>query len=331
MRFRRSSFLIFNALLLCILSFATARAQTPPAPTPAQTPEDQNPVRVPTRLVNLPITVLDKKKQPVAGLTRDDFVILEDKQPQTIRDFITDREKIPVYVGVLMDTSASTSGKLKFEREAAKDFMYTVVRARKDKAAFVTFDDDVKLLQDFTDKLDLLEKAVDKAQKPGTHTSLYDAIYQFCNEKMRGVNGRRALVLITDGDDTYSRAQLKDAIDIAQRTETIIFAISTKAGLLGTVPGVEAGQVLDSGDKELERLCEETGGRAFFTGDLLALEKSFRTVAEELRTQYLVTYVPTNTEYDGRDRKIEVRLVNNPKKYKVYAKSGYRAVADSIK
>jgi Ca-activated chloride channel family protein len=143
-----------------------------------------------------------------------------------------------------MDTSPSTAGKLKFSKEAAKNFIYTVTRPRlrKDKAAFMTFDHEINLRQDFTDKLDLLDKSVDKVTKVGSQTALYDAIWQFSDEKLRNAPGRRVIVLITDGDDTFSRAELKDAIDIAQRTETTIFAISTKAGFLGTVPGVDAGR-----------------------------------------------------------------------------------------
>jgi Ca-activated chloride channel family protein len=332
MRFGRISFWL-PVLLFVAGAASSAFAQNPrQTPTPAPTPEDEQTVRVRSRLVNLPVTVMDKKGQRIIdGLTRSDFLVYEDKQPQTIQDFITERGARPVYVAVLMDTSGSTAAKLQFEREAAKDFIYTVLSSRKDRAAFATFDDDVNLLQDFTDRLDLLEHAIDSVKKPGRKTVLYDAIYRFCNEKMRGLNGRRVIVVITDGVDTYSHADIADAIDIAQRTETILFAISTKAGFSGSVPGVEAGQVLNKDDRELVRLCEETGGRAFFTGDRLALERSFKAVSDELRAQYIITYIPTNTEYDGRERKIEVKLVNNPNKYKVRAKTGYRAVNDTIK
>ncbi|MBD0325041.1 MAG: VWA domain-containing protein [Pyrinomonadaceae bacterium] len=301
--------------------------QTSPTPV-IQDPGDRAVVTI--REVRLPISVLDKKGQVVTGLTKNDFLVFEDKQPQEIRSFIDESNSLPVYVGVLMDTSPSTAGKLKFEQESAKDFIYTVTRLRKDRVAFVTFDHEVKLRQDFTDKLDLLDRAVDSVKKPGNQTSLYDAIWQFCDEKMRTAPGRRVIVVITDGDDTYSRADLKDAIDIAQRTETTIFAISTKAGFSGTVPGVEAGQVADSGDKDLMKLCEETGGRAFFTGDKLALERSFTRISKELRSQYIVTYKPTNERYDGTFRRIDVRLANDRGGLKVRAKRGYAAIKDSV-
>ena len=259
--------------------------------------------------MRLPITVTDKKGQFVAGLTKNDFVILEDKVPQTIETFSDDLAlNMPLFVAVLMDTSPSTAGKLKFQQESAMNFIQTVVKARKDRVLFGTFDDEITLLQDFTDKLDLLDKAVYSVKKMGKQTALFDAIWQFCDEKMRSVPGRRVLLLVTDGEDTYSRANIRDAIDIAQRTETTIFAISTKAGFLSTVPGVEAGQVADKKDRDLQTLAEETGGAAFFTGDMLSLERAFTRISKELRAQYLVTYDPTNKTYDGSFRKIDVKL-----------------------
>jgi Ca-activated chloride channel family protein len=267
----------------------------------------------------------------VPGLTKNDFVILEDKTPQTIETFSDDlSQTTPLYVAVLMDTSPSTAGKLKFQQESAMNFIQTVIKPRKDRVLFGTFDDQINLLQDFTDKLDLLDKAVYSVKKMGTQTALFDAIWQFCDEKMRSVPGRRVLLLVTDGEDTYSRASIRDAIDIAQRTETTIFAISTKAGFLGTVPGVEAGQVADKKDKDLLTLAEETGGTAFFTGDMLSLERSFSRISKELRAQYLVTYNPTNKSYDGTFRKIDVKLADGHGDLKVRTKRGYKAIADSV-
>ena len=274
---------------------------------------------------------MDKKGNFVPGLTRNDFVILEDKVPQTIETFSDDlAPALPLYVAVLMDTSPSTAGKLKFQQESAMNFIATVVKARKDRVLFGTFDDEVTLLQDFTERLDLLDKAVYSVKKMGKQTALFDAIWQFCDEKMRSVPGRRVLLLVTDGEDTYSRANIRDAIDIAQRTETTIFAISTKAGFLSTVPGVEAGQVADKKDRDLQTLAEETGGSAFFTGDMIALEKSFNRISKELRAQYLVTYDPTNKKYDGAFRKIDVKLAEGRGDLRVKTKKGYKAIADSV-
>lgn len=319
----------------CIIVAASLSvfAQKPkPSPSPSPPVEDpQGTVTVTIRRVRLPITVTDKKGQFVSGLTKEDFVILEDKIPQAIETFSDDLAlTTPLYIAVLMDTSPSTAGKLKFQQESAMNFIHTVVKLRKDRVLFGTFDDQVTMLQDFTDRIDLLDKAVYGVKKMGKQTALYDAIWQFCDEKMRSVPGRRVLLLVTDGEDTYSRANIRDAIDIAQRTETTIFAISTKAGFIATVPGVEAGQVADKKDRELLTLAEETGGAAFFTGDMLSLERSFTRISKELRAQYLVTYNPTNKNYDGTFRKIDVKLSDRHDDLKVRTKRGYKAIADSV-
>ncbi len=316
-------FLIFT-LLLSVFSIAVFA-------------QDDDPVSV--FEVRLPITVEKKKTKKkeeklVQGLTKNDFVVYEDGVLQDLTFFTDEKTNPPIYVGVLMDTSVSTKGKLGFSKEAAGNFLHTVIKLRKDYAAFMTFDQNVKLHQDFTDKLDLLTDAVDKIKNTGSQTALYDAVWQFSDEKLRNAPGRRVIVVITDGEDTFSRAELEDVIDIAQRTETTIFAISTKEGFLGVVPGVEAGTIKDRGDKNLERLCEETGGKAFFTGDILALERSFTEISKEIHSQYIVTYQPENQEYDGgkRKRAIEVRFKDKEleKKYKIRTKKEYRAIKDSL-
>ena len=324
-------------MLLSILLAGSAAnfAQQPKPQKPAQprvTDQGQEkPEVINVRRVRLPITVTDKKGQLVTGLSQSDFQVLEDKVPQQIDSFTSEENNnLPLYVGVLMDTSPSTAGKLKFEQESAMNFIQTVVRPRRDRVLFATFDDQITLRQDFTDRLELLDRAVFAVKASGKQTALYDAIWQFCDEKMRSAQGRRSLVIITDGDDTYSRADINDAIDIAQRTETTIFAISTKAGLSSAVPGVEAGTVKDRGDKGLERMCEETGGASFFTGDMLALERSFTKIARELRSQYLITYKSTNNLYDGSYRRVEVKLSSGHNNMKPRTKHGYKAVSDSV-
>jgi len=321
---------ILYAFTLTATCFVVGAAAQKPAPTP--TPEESG-GQVKTFEVRLPVTVTEKKKQLVPGLTKDDFAVFEDGVQQDVTFFTSDKQNPPVYVGMLMDTSPSTAGKLGFSKEAAANFLYSVVQVRKDRAAFMTFDNEINLRQDFTDKLDLLQKAIDNVKKTGSQTALYDAVWEFTDEKLRSAPGRRVIVIITDGDDTFSRAELKDAIDIAQRTETTVFGISTKAGFLGTVPGVEAGTVKDKGDKLLTQLCEETGGEAFFTGDMLALEKAFKRISDELQTQYILTYRPADQSYDGRVRKIEVKLVDRDKadKYKIRTKTSYRAIKDALK
>lgn len=322
----------FLFLAICFVFSANIFAQTPtPTPTPKSSGisgDDSSRIFE----VRLPITVL-RKKELVSGLTRKDFDVFEDGIKQETTFFSDEKTNPPVFVGVLMDTSPSTAGKMRFSKEASMNFLHTVIRLRKDKAAFLTFDNEINLLQDFTDKLDLLQKAVDKVKKVGSQTSLYDAVWDFCDEKLRNSPGRRVIVLVTDGEDTFSRADLNDAIDIAQRTETTIFAISTKAGFLGSVPGVEAGTVKDKGDSDLERLCNDTGGQAFFTGDMIALEKAFTKISQELRSQYILTYKPDNQNLDGKVRKIEVRFTDKDKAkgYEIRTKKSYRAVKDSLK
>jgi len=325
----------YHALILSMSLSTVIFAQQPKPQKPVQPattePGQEKPEVINVRRVRLPITVLDKRGQFVSGLAQTDFQILEDKVPQQIDSFTSEENNnLPLYVAVLMDTSPSTAGKLKFEQESAMNFIQTVVRPRKDRVLFATFDDRVTLRQDFTDRLELLDRAVFAIKKTGEKTALYDAIWQFCDEKMRSAQGRRALVVITDGEDTYSRADINDAIDIAQRTETTLFAISTKAGLSSAVPGVESGQVKDRGDKDLDRLCDETGGMAFFTGDMLSLERSFSKIAKELRSQYLITYRPTNDRYDGSYRRVDVKLSNGHENLKLRTKRGYKAVADSV-
>ncbi|QQS39913.1 MAG: VWA domain-containing protein [Acidobacteriota bacterium] len=330
---RKAVLFLFSAALA--LAFAAVAAAQETSPTP---PPDDDPVSV--FEVRLPITVEKKKVKKnedrlVTNLTRGDFLVYEDGVLQDIAFFTDQNTNPPVFVGVLMDTSPSTAGKMRFSKRAAKDFIYTVTRLRKDQAAFMTFDHRVNLVQDFTDRLDVLDKAVDNVKETGSQTALYDAVWQFADEKLRNVPGRRVIVIITDGEDTFSRAELEDAIDIAQRTETTIFGISTKEGFLGTVPGVEAGTVKDKGDKLLERLCEETGGKAFFTGDMLALERAFTRISKELRSQYIVTYQPENQEYDGRQRKrqIEVRFRDKSLEddYEIRTKKEYRAIKDTLR
>src|SRR5438128_6246462 len=237
----------FYALSATFLLSTAIAGQTPkPATSPTPDPGQEKPVVVTTRRVRLPITIKDKKGQFVTGLTQNDFAVFEDKVQQQIDSFTSEENNnLPLYVGVLMDTSPSTAGKLKFEQESAMNFIQTVVRPRRDRVLFATFDDQITLRQDFTDRLELLDRAVFAVKATGKQTALYDAIWQFCDQKMRSAQGRRALVVITDGEDTYSRADINDAIDIAQRTETTLFAISTKAALSSALPGADAGQVKD--------------------------------------------------------------------------------------
>src|SRR5581483_3195653 len=269
-------------------------------------PETQDPQQGPivTTNVRLPITAIDKDTNRfVTNLKQEDIEIYEDKVKQKIESFKI--SPLPLDIAVLMDTSNSVKPKLKFEKEAAISFIETVLKSRNDRALFISFDSEVELHQDFTNRLDLLSQAINKVKAQG-ETRLYDAVYRVCEEKMFASPGRRrAMVVITDGEDTASDRTLKEAIELAQRSETTVFIISTKAGGFF---GVQAGQVDSKEDKVLKRLAEDTGGRAFFTGNVLELERSFSAIATELRSQYIAVYEPSNENFDGKFRKIDVRL-----------------------
>jgi Ca-activated chloride channel family protein len=273
--------------------------------------------------VTLPVTVSDKNNRFIVDLKQTDFEIAEDKTPQAIISF-KPLSNLPIDVAMLMDTSNSVKPKLKFEKDAAYSFLETVLKYRQDRAMFATFDSQVELHQDLTNRLDLLTKAIDKAKAQGG-TRMYDAIYSICEEKMMSPNTighRRVMVVITDGEDTESERTLQDAIEIAQRSETTIYVISTKAG---GYFGVQMGTVDRREDKDLKRLAEDTGGRAFFTAEVIELEKSLTQITRELRNQYMIAYEPTNNNYDGKERKIEVKLPNH-KGLKVRTKTAYKAI-----
>jgi Ca-activated chloride channel homolog len=276
-----------------------------------------------TSNVSLPVTVTNKNNGFVVDLKETDFQIIEDKIPQTIIGFAP-LSNLPIDVAMLMDTSNSVKPKLKFERDAAYSFLETVLKYRQDRALLATFDSQVELHQDLTNRLDLLTKAIDKIKAQGG-TKMYDAIYSVCEEKMMSpstIGRRRVMVVITDGEDTESERLLQDAIDKAQQSETTIYVISTKAGGFF---GVQAGTVDRKEDKDLKRLAEETGGRAFFTAEVIELEKSLTQITRELRNQYIIAYQPTNENFDGKERRIEVRLPNH-KGLKVRTKTGYKAI-----
>jgi len=305
-----------------------AKKQQPQPPAKPQKPGDQEDKNVQEQIqtinVRLPVTVTDGKTgRFIVDLKQADFQVYEDKIPQDIIK-VTAESDLPLDVAVLMDTSNSVKPKLKFEKDAAVSFLQTMLTGRKDRALFATFDSQIELHQDLTNRLDLLTKAIDKVKAQG-ETKMYDAIYQVCEEKMLSpttIGRRRAMVIITDGEDTVSERELKDAVEIAQRSETIIYVISTKSGGFF---GVQAGTVDRKEDKEIKKLAEETGGRAFFTAEVIELERSFSAIARELRSQYTVAYQPTNDKYDSKYRQIEVRLPNH-KNLKVRTKTGYTAI-----
>jgi Ca-activated chloride channel homolog len=284
---------------------------------------DPGQIKTITVNVRLPVTVTDKNNRFVVDLKEADFEIAEDKTPQAIVSF-QPQSNLPLDMAVLMDTSTSVRPKLKFEKDAALTFLETMLKSSQDRALFATFDSQVELHQDFTNRMDLLTQAIDKVKAQGG-TRMYDAIHGVCEEKMMAptsLGRRHAMVVITDGEDTESERELKDAIDVAQRSETTVYVISTESG--GSF-GAQLGLVDRKEDKDLKRLAEETGGRAFFTADVAELGKIFDGIARELRSQYLIAYEPSNGAYDSKYRQVEVRLPKR-KDLKARTKKGYTAV-----
>jgi Ca-activated chloride channel homolog len=286
---------------------ALAFAQKPsdkPAPARPQTKSDDKPQVLTTLEVRLPVTV-KKDKKSVKDLTKNNFEVYEDGKRQEITDFIAP-SKLPLNIAVLMDTSNSVKLKLPFEKDAAEDFVATVTTfRRKDQVSFTTFDSEVALHQDFTDNQELLIKAIRKV-KAGGYTRIYDAIYRIIEEKLANLTGeaRRVIVVLSDGEDTASERSLKDAIEMAQRYDVTIFGISTK-----NFKGTGSGLVENADDKELRRLCEETGGQIFLPSEKLELFKSFTEVAQDLRQEYVIYYRPTNQTKTDKSRQIKVKLV----------------------
>jgi Ca-activated chloride channel family protein len=255
--------------------------------------------------VRLPIAVKEKNKF-VAGLTATNFKVYEDGKRQRVEKFIAPSQ-LPLNVAVLMDTSGSVILKLPFQKDAAEDFVATVTTyRRRDQVLFVTFDSVVELHQDFTDAQEPLIRAIRKA-KAGGYTRLYDAVYRVIEEKMSNLQGsdaRRIIVILSDGEDTASERSLREAIEIAQRYDVTIFGISTK-----NFTGITAGTVESSDDKELRRLCEETGGQLFLPSQKLELFRAFSQVAQDLRQEYVIFYTPQNQEKLSKRRSIKVKLI----------------------
>ena len=267
--------------------------------------------------VRLPIAA-KKEKKFLPGLTANNFEVYEDGKLQKIEKFVAPSE-LPLYIALLIDTSNSVKLKLPFEKDAGEAFVATVTTYRKkDKILLASFDSDVELHQDFTDNQELLIRALRKL-KAGGYTKLYDGGYRVIEEKMASIQGsdaRRILVILSDGEDTASEHTLRDAIEIAQRYDVTIFGISTK-----NFKGVESGMVENADDKELRRLCEETGGQVFLPSQQVEMHRSFTQVAQDLRQEYVLFYTPTNQAKTAKKREIKVKLVGADGR--LYHKQGY--------
>ncbi|MGD0012446.1 MAG: VWA domain-containing protein [Terriglobia bacterium] len=283
----------------------------------SQSSDDQNRIKVRVELVNVLTTVTDKKNRLVTDLTKDDFRIFEDGKPQAIRFFSRETD-LPLRIGILVDASNSIRPRLRFEQEAAIDFLNIAVRPGKDLAFVVAFDVAPQLVQDYTDDIEKLSDAI-QGLKAGGVTSLFDAVFSSCKEKMLFFPPpepylRRVMIIISDGQDNQSVHTGEEALAMAQRAEVTIFTISTNR------TGAEG-----RGDKVLHGLAEATGGHAFFPFEAGDLAADFQEIARELRNQYSLAYVSTNAAHDGTFRSITIQPVD--KNLRVRAKNGYWALS----
>lgn len=268
--------------------------------------------------VNVVFTVTDKHGKRITDLKQNDFRVVDDnKPPEIIRSFSAETN-LPLQVGLLIDASNSVRDRFKFEQESAIEFLNQTIRLRSDRAFVVGFDATPEVTQDFTDNTELLAHGV-RELRPGGGTALYDAIYFACRDKLikapKNTTVRRAIILLSDGDDNLSHVTMGEAIEMAQRAEAIIYTISTN------VSGTKG-----KGDKILEAIADQTGGRAFFPFQIRDVVNAFGEIQEELRSQYAVSYKPADFKSDGHYRTIEI-VANDRKNFRVRARRGYYAPA----
>lgn len=327
---------------LCSLTFLTViglagtrlgflTAQAPPKATPGNpgTQDPQRPIRVEVGLVNLFASVRDKKKHLVTDLKQEEFRISEDNQQQKIAYF-SHETSLPITLGLLIDTSGSEAAMLGTEQAAASEFLGRVLR-KNDLAMVMSFDLDVDLLADFTADHEQLERAISRARinAPSTPvtvqgplpqgskgTNLYDAIYLAAREKLSSEAGRKAMVILTDAEDNGSKMRLDDALQAAQRSDTVIHILLVSDPRFGSNAGVA------------KKLTEETGGRLIVVqNNPKKLVEAFEELSQELRSQYTLGYYPTNAARDGGFRKIKVETTRND--LHVLARKGYYAAAQN--
>ena len=284
------------------------RDESAPAPAPTTT------IQVFSQEVNLVFTVTDSKGHFVTNLPQQQFGMLDDGRPPARVVRFQQQSNLPLRVGVMLDTSNSIRSRFDFEQQAAIDFFLQILRPA-DRAFVEGFDVQTDIAQDYTNRIDLLDTGIHKL-RPGGGTSLFDSLYKTCRDQMLTLKDqqavRRALVLVSDGDDDYSRSHEAEALKMCQRAETIIYAISTNTG-----------PSKDKGDDVLQRIADATGGRAFFPTRLEDMAVGFSNVEQELRSQYSLEYVPAGFKQDGAFRTIY--LVALDSRYQVHARKGYFA------
>jgi len=284
---------------------------------PASEPSDDAILTIRKRVdeVNLLFIATDKHGKFVRDLNQGDFTILDDhKPPQSIANFRRETD-LPLKLGLLVDTSGSVHGRFDFEQEAAVSFLRHTLRANFDEAFVMGFSGHTQVSQSFTDNVELLATGVHNL-KNGGGTALYDAVYRACRDtlikQVADHPVRRAIVIVSDGEDNQSEITRMQAIEMAQRAEVIIYAISTD----------DSGLIL-RGDRVLQQLADATGGRAFFPFKMKDIKSSFAAIEDELRSQYVVSYHPADFDADGRYRSIEITAVK--KDLQVRARKGYFA------
>jgi len=301
--------------LLCLVLSASAQAPKPGAAKQAPADEDANRITLDVTRVNMLFTVSDKKGRFVTNLDRDDFEIIEAKKPQSILEF-TAETNLPLRIGILIDTSNSIRDRFRFQQEAATDFINTVVRPGEDKGMVVSFDSSAELVADLTDSTEALGKAIHNL-RPGGGTALYDAIFFACRDKLMMDQPRdkyrRAIVMLSDGEDNESRWSREQALEMAHKADVVIYSISTNISRIST-----------DGDKVLKYFADETGGLAFFPFKAQDLAQSFENIANELRHQYNLFYRPEPLKTDGLYHTVDIR-VKGRKDLLVRARHGYYA------
>ncbi len=321
----------------CLLAQANPPAQQSDSQDQQQQSGDDNlqTFKAQVNVVNLFFNVKDKHGMLIPNLTKDDFQVFEDGKPQTIKYFSAESHE-PLTLGIMIDTSASQTRVLDIEQEACAQFLHDVLRD-KDLAFVINFDVDVDLDQDFTSNIRDLSRALNKMQinagvgggPPGLGggpvpttprgTLLYDAIYLGADEKLKNEVGRKAMIIFTDGEDEGSRLRIQDAIEAAQKADTICYVILiADRGFYGGFGY--------SGDSDMQKLAQATGGRVIEVGNKQdRLKQAFDQIQNELRTQYNIGYSPTNNKLDGTYRKIQLKAKGG--EYKVQARQGYYAMA----
>ncbi|WP_238398517.1 VWA domain-containing protein [Edaphobacter sp. 12200R-103] len=294
-------------------------AQTTSAPSPSadQQSADNEPIttiKVQVNEVNLIFTVTDKKGRFITGLKRENFGLLDDGRPPVAVLRFSQQTNLPLRVGIMLDTSSSIRQRFQFEQDSAIEFLLQILH-RNDRAFVQGFDIETDMAQGFTNNIDLLNQGIRKL-RPGGGTALYDALYRTCRDQMLTLQEdgavRRALIVLSDGNDNYSRAQQSDAIKMCQRAETIVYTISTNVS-----------PSKDKGDDVLRAISEATGGMAFFPTKIEDVAVGFRNIQEELRSQYSLVYRPADFKQDGSFRTIYLQALDP--RYKVRASKGYFA------